>query len=189
MRIIAGEWGGQSIAGRAHPKLRPTADKVKEAIFDILEARFLKGWADVKVLDLFAGFGGLGLEALSRGALSATFIDHHLLTCKQLESNLKEFNASERGEVHCRGALEAIRWLSARGDRFDLVFLDPPYREDWVTACLNTMIDHPLLTRRALLIAEHDKRESLTSLQGLWSVEDSRRYGDTAISILRAKVN
>ncbi len=189
MKIIAGEWGGQAIVGRSNAKLRPTSDKVKEAVFDILEARFIKGWPTVKVLDLFAGYGGLGLEALSRGAQSAVFVDHHLQTCKQLESSLKDFKAIERGEVLCRGALESLRWLSSRGDRFDLIFLDPPYREDWVMASLNTMVDHPLLSKKGLVIAEHDKRESLTAVQGLWTLEDTRRYGDTSISILRAKVH
>ena len=189
MRIIAGEWGGQSLQGRPHPKLRPTSDKVKEAVFDILEARFVKSWGQVEVLDLFAGLGGLGLEALSRGAQRAVFVDHHLLTSQQISANIKLFQAEARSEVLCRGVLETIRWLSARGDRFDLIFMDPPYREDWVLACLNTMVDHPLLKKRGLVVAEHDKRESLSAAQGLWALEDSRRYGDTSISLLTAKVH
>ena len=189
MRIIAGEWGGQSIQGRPHPKLRPTSDKVKEAIFDILEARFVKNWAQTDILDLFAGLGGLGLEALSRGAAKAVFVDHHLQTAKQIETNLKSFQADSRAEVLCKGVLETIRWLSARGDRFDIIFMDPPYREDWVLACLNTMVDHPLLKKKGFIVAEHDKRELLTAAQGLWAVEDSRRYGDTAISFMKPKIN
>lgn len=194
MRIIAGQWGGQSVPGKPSPKLRPTSDKVKEAIFDQLSARFVDDWSSVTVLDLFAGTGSLAIEALSRGAARAVFVDHHLETVRNIKKACESFKGENfdpavQTEVLCKGALEAIRWLSKRGDRFDMIFLDPPYREDWVAATLVGLADHPLLKKNGLIIAEHDKRESLSSSQALWKAEDSRRYGDTAITFFSAKVS
>ncbi len=184
MRIISGRLGGQPLPGKPNPKLRPTSDKVKEAIFDQLEARFVNDWSRVNVLDLFAGTGALAFEALSRGAQKAVMVDHHLQTVKALHKTAEHFGLTQNVEVLCKGAFEAIRWLAKRGDRFDLVFLDPPYREDWIVGTLNTLKECPLFNKNALVIAERDKREVITSVQALWTTESERRYGDTVITIL-----
>lgn len=184
MKIIAGALGGQPIPGKPSAKLRPTSDKVKEAIFDQLQARFVTDWSDIRVLDLFAGTGALGFECLSRGAAKVTFVDHHLQTVKAIQKAAEHFNVADRCEVFCKGVLEAIRWLSKRGDRYDLIFLDPPYREDWIMASLTALTDNPLLNRQGLVITERDKREVITSVQSLWKTESERRYGDTVIAIL-----
>ncbi len=186
MRIISGEWGGQGIPGKASPKLRPTSDKVKESIFDQLEARWITDWSSVEVLDLFAGLGSLGLEALSRGAKRAVFVDHHLMTARQLTQTVQSFGAENRTEVLCKGALDALRWLAQRDQQFNLIFLDPPYREDWISAVLNSLQTHHVLARKGLIIAEHDKRENFASTQALWKEENSRRFGDSQVTILSA---
>lgn len=164
--------------------MRPTSDKVKEAIFDQLEARFVHSWSELKILDLFAGSGSLGFECLSRGAQSVVFVDHHPQTVKALKKTGEQFGVSDRMECLCKGALEALRWLHKRGDRFDFIFLDPPYREDWVVASLNGLRDNPILDRKGLVISERDKREVITSIQVLWKTESERRYGDTVITML-----
>ncbi len=183
MKIISGKWGGQAIPGKSSEKLRPTSDKVKEAIFDQLQARFVDSWEAIRVLDLFAGTGAFGLEALSRGAKKVVFVDHHLQTVRNIEKTLAGFGATEQSEVLCKGALDAIRWLNRRKDEFDLIFIDPPYREDWVQAALVGLQDHSLLARKGLVICEYDKRESITQ-KVLWKEEGARRYGDTMVSIL-----
>lgn len=185
MKIISGELGGRLIPGRSSRSMRPTSDKVREAIFDILSARFVDDWTPMEVLDLFAGSGGLGLEALSRGAKFAVFNDHHPATIKQLSQTLESFELTKKTEVHCRGALEFLRWLNRRGDRFDLIFLDPPYHEGWILGVLNLLVELDLLRSDGLVIAEHDKRELLTATEGFWKIEDARRYGDTMVSFLR----
>ncbi len=187
MRIISGKWGGQTIPGKSSPKLRPTSDKVKEAIFDQLEARWIENWADIKVLDLFAGTGGFGLEALSRGAQKAIFVDHHLTTVRQIEQTCRDFEVASQVQVHCKGVLEAIRWLHQRDEKFNLIFIDPPYREDWVGATLSALQAHPLFPKAGLVIAEHDKREVITSVEAVWKLEGARRYGDTMVSFLTPK--
>lgn len=187
MKIISGKWGGQSIPGKSSPKMRPTSDKIREAVFDQLEARFITSWENLSVLDLFAGTGSYGLEALSRGAKSCVFVDHHLAAVRNLKEVCQHFGVGVQVDVLCKGALEAVRWLHKNEASFDLIFLDPPYREDWVLATLNTLQLHPLLKKNGLVIAEHDKREPISPIEGVWKVETSRRYGDSMISLLRPK--
>lgn len=184
MRIISGRLGGQPLPGKPNPKLRPTSDKVKEAIFDQLEARFVSDWSRLSVLDLFAGTGALGFEALSRGAQKAVFVDHHLQAVKAIQKTAEHFNLSGSVEALCKGAMEGIRWLHKRGDRFDIIFLDPPYREDWVMGTLNTLKEFEIFSRNSLVIIERDKREVITSVQANWKTESERRYGDTVVTIL-----
>jgi len=187
MKIIAGKWGGRELARRVNPKMRPTSDKVREAIFGIVEARKPDEWEKTRVLDLFAGTGAMGFEALSRGAGFVSFVDNHLKTTKEIQKSLREFEQSENTEVICKGALDAIAWLNKQGREFDLIILDPPYREDWVLATLNRLHAEPILASRGLVVAEHDKRESLSRVEGFWTLLNSRRYGDTCISFFCTK--
>jgi len=182
MKIISGKWGGRNLPSQVNPKMRPTSNKVREAIFDILEARKTEAWENTRVLDLFAGTGAFGFEALSRGAKFVTFVDDHLRTTKAIEKSIQEFELQEQTEVICKGSLDAVSWLQKQGRQFQLIFLDPPYRQDWIVATLNRLHTHSVLAPKALVIAEHDKREPLSSLEGFWSLLDSRRYGDTAVS-------
>jgi 16S rRNA (guanine(966)-N(2))-methyltransferase RsmD len=183
MKIIAGEWGGQPLPGRPHALLRPTSDKVREAIFNQLEARYVSQWSETPVLDLFAGTGGLGFEALSRGAARAVFVDHHPQTVKQIKKTAEVFQATDRVEVLCKGVMDSIRWLGKRGDRYPLIFLDPPYRQDWIVGTMNALYDSPLLAKNGLVVTERDKREPVSALQGFWTLENERRYGDTVVSL------
>lgn len=185
MRIIAGEWGGQPLPSKPSANLRPTSDKVREAIFSQLEAKHIRSWPETEVLDLFSGTGALAFEALSRGAHRAVLVDHHLSTVKMIESAAKTFETQNRIQVLCKGALEAIRWLHARGDTFDVIFLDPPYRQDWIVATLSALHNFPLLKKNGIVVAEHDKREVITSVEAIWKQEGARRYGDTAVTLLK----
>lgn len=187
MKIIAGRWGGRKLHRKPNPKMRPTADKVKEAIFSILEARYVSEWGDCRVLDLFAGTGAFALEALSRGAREAVFVDIHLKTTQEIKTTLKEFDVQDSTEVICKGALEAINFLNRGGKVFDLIFLDPPYREDWVVATLNRLREKSIFHSRSIIIAEHDKREALSPIEGSWSILNSRKFGDSMISMICPK--
>lgn len=182
MKIIGGKWGGRNISQKPNPRMRPTSNKVREAIFDILEARLGGGFEGLRILELFAGTGSFGIEALSRGAKTVTFVENNWPATRALTKNLEEFEVQDSTAVLCKGALEAISWLHRQGQSFDLIFLDPPYRQDWVVATLNKLAEFPILANRGLVIAEHDKREHLSPSEGFWKMLDSRRYGDSAIS-------
>jgi 16S rRNA (guanine966-N2)-methyltransferase len=174
MRVIAGRWGGRRLQSPPGAATRPTSDRVREALFSVLGGRV----EDARVLDLFAGSGALGLEALSRGAAEATFVDSAPAAIRAIRSNLEALG----GEAEVRRA-DARRFLggaSAAGRHYDLVFLDPPYRMakrlgDELTAALPAV-----LAPGAAVVTESDRRAALDLDLPLI---DERRYGDTLIRI------
>src|SRR3954464_14635813 len=123
MRVIAGSYGGRTLKAPAGDATRPTSDRVREALFSILGERT----HGARVLDLFAGSGALGIEALSRGARSVTFVDDAPTAIKAIAGNLQALSAD--AEVRRSEALRFLRAASGRGAQYDLVFLDPPYRQ------------------------------------------------------------
>ena len=174
MRVIAGRHGGRRLQAPAGDATRPTSDRVREALFSILGDR-VRG---ARVLDLYAGSGALGIEALSRGAASATFVDDAPAALRVLRDNLEALG--EDAEVVRADALRWLRTASRRARQYDLVLLDPPYKE---AATLGPALGAALpavLARGALVVAESDRRAPLEL--GI-PVIDDRRYGDTRIRI------
>jgi 16S rRNA (guanine(966)-N(2))-methyltransferase RsmD len=174
MRVIAGEWGGRRLQTPAGDATRPTSDRVREALFSILGNRVL----DRTVLDLFAGSGALGLEALSRGAARAVFVDDAPAAIRAVRANLETLG----GEAEVVRT-DALRWLRAasRGPRqYDLIFLDPPYRRAESLGPELSGALRPVLAPGALVVAEAARRSPLDLDI---PVIDERRYGDTLIRI------
>jgi len=181
VRIVAGTHGGRRLTVPPGRNTRPTSDRVREALFSILEARAGKGegaLAGARVLDLFAGSGAFGLEALSRGAASAVFVDSARPAVEAVRANLAALCLD--GPVHRRDAPAALRDAAVRGDAYDLVFLDPPYRPAAGLAAQLREALPAVLAPRARVVAESDRRAPLAL--GL-AVSDERRYGDTLIRI------
>ena len=173
-RVIAGRFGGRRLQAPPGDATRPTADRVREALFSILGAR-VEG---AGVLDLFAGSGALGLEALSRGAGRATFVDSSPAALKALRANLAALGAN--AEVV---RADALRWLgaaSAGARQYDLVFLDPPYRRAEALGATLSELLPAVLAPGALVVAESDRR---SPLELTMPAIDERRYGDTLIRI------
>ena len=174
MRIVAGRWGSRALAAPKGSETRPTADRVREALFSVLGDRV----TDARVLDLFAGSGALGLEALSRGAAEATFVDCAPAAVKAIRANLETLGASavvRRGDA--RAFLRAAR---AQARHYDLVFLDPPYE---MAARIGRELSEALpavLATAAVVVCESDRR---TPLPLQLPLIDERRYGDTLIRI------
>jgi 16S rRNA (guanine966-N2)-methyltransferase len=174
VRVIAGAWGGRRLQAPPGDATRPTSDRVREALFSVLGDRV----AGARVLDLFAGSGALGIEALSRGAAAATFVDSAPAALKAVRANLAALGAD--AEVRRQ---DALRWLgsaSAARREYDLIFLDPPYR---LTGRLGGELSAMLpavLAPGAAVIAESDRRAPLDLDLPL---KDERRYGDTLIRI------
>lgn len=171
MRIVAGEWRGRRIDAPEGRDVRPTSDRAREAWMSIVHADL----AGANVLDLFAGTGALGLEALSRGAKSVEFVELAAATITVLEKNIATLGAGDRAAVH-RG--DALRFAerASRGSAYDVVFADPPYRKGFAEAVTRTWLDAPFAT---IFSIEHEA--TLTLPAG----GDTRRYGDTAITIYR----
>lgn len=179
MRVSAGEAKGKRLRVPRGVAARPTQDRVREAIFNALGGRVL----DAEVLDLFAGIGTLGIEALSRGARRAVFVEVDPRTAAGLRANLQVAGLQDRAEVWRADVLRALRRLQDRGDRFDLVFLDPPYRSGWLQRALQALAQSPVLRDEGLVVAEGVRGEPV-EVEGL-EVTWQRAYGDTAVTFLR----
>jgi 16S rRNA (guanine(966)-N(2))-methyltransferase RsmD len=174
LRVIAGQWGGRRLHAPPGAATRPTSDRVREALFAILGDRV----AGARVLDLFAGSGALGIEALSRGAAEATFVDSGPAAIRAVRANLDALGAD--AEVRRADARAFLRSASAAGRHYDLVFLDPPYR---LAERLGRELPEALtavLAPGGLAVSESDRR-SVLHLD--LTPTDERRYGDTVIRI------
>jgi 16S rRNA (guanine(966)-N(2))-methyltransferase RsmD len=174
MRVIAGQWGGRRLQAPPGAATRPTSDRVREALFSVLGAQ-VEG---ARVLDLFAGSGALGIEALSRGAAEATFVDSAPAAVRALRANLDALGAA--AEVRRQDALRALAAARAAARQYDLVLLDPPYRLARRLGPELSAILPAVLAPGAAVVAESDRREPLELDLPL---RDERRYGDTLIRI------
>jgi 16S rRNA (guanine966-N2)-methyltransferase len=172
MRVISGTYGGRTLKAPAGANTRPTSDRVREALFSILGART----HDARVLDLFAGSGALGLEALSRGARGVTFVDDAAPAIKAIQGNLQALCA--HAEVRKQDALRFLSHASQRAAQYDLIFLDPPYRQAERLARPLSEALPAVLAPGAVAVAESERRAPLTLDLPL---HDERRYGDTLI--------
>ena len=174
MRVVAGLYGGRRLVSPPGTDTRPTSDRVREALFSILGSA-VEG---AHVLDLYAGSGALGIEALSRGAASAVFVDHSQKAIAAITTNLDALGID--AVVRCAEARAALRPSPAPPYPYDLVFLDPPYRHD---AGLGRELSEALpavLAPGARVVSESDRRDPLELVLAL---TDERRYGDTVIRI------
>jgi 16S rRNA (guanine966-N2)-methyltransferase len=171
MRIVAGRWRGRAIAVPAGRVVRPTADRVREAWMSIVHP-----WlSDARVLDLFAGSGALGLEALSRGARHADFVERAAPSLQALRANIATFDAGRLARVQRADALHVMAGLSAAA--YDVAFADPPYGEGLAAAVAAHWLTVPFA---AILGVEHAVGDAVPAGGA------TRRYGSTAVTIYRA---
>jgi 16S rRNA (guanine966-N2)-methyltransferase len=174
MRVIAGHYGGRRLQAPSGVAVRPTSDRVREALFSVLGDRV----HGARVLDLFAGSGALGIEALSRGAAEVTFVDSAAPAIRAVRANLEALGAA--AEVRRADARRFLGSASAVARQYDLVFLDPPYRLAGRLGSELTAALPAVLAPGAAVVAESDRRAPLEL--GL-PILDERRYGDTLIRI------
>lgn len=157
MRVIAGMHKGRVLKAVPGESTRPTSDKVKEAVFQMMGPFFQGGTA----LDLFAGSGGLGIEALSREMSKVIFVDKHPKAIQAIKENLNMLNLEDRAEVYRNDALRALKAIAKREIRFDLVLLDPPYKRKDYLKMLDYLLDNHLLNKHAMVYCEHDQSNVL----------------------------
>ena len=183
MRVIGGAAKGRRLLAPKGQAVRPTADRVKESLFNILP-RDLSG---MKVLDLFAGTGNLSIEALSRGAAHALLIDASARSAATIKENLRRLGFEPRSKVWIAPVTRSLRSLARRREMFDYVFLDPPYDEGLATRSLEILAQCNLLRETGTVIIEHSAREPVNPVYGSLQLHDQRRYGDTLLSFYKSQ--
>lgn len=179
MRVIAGAQRGRRLMGPRGPGLRPTSDRVKEALFSILSPR-LEG---AVVLDLYAGTGAIGIEALSRGAKHATFVEPHGASLRVLHANLERCRLSAQAAIYPCTAAAFLKRHQTAEPTYDIVFADPPYDDEGAADLLSTFSRTTSLRPTAALVLEHGSKAEPT-IEGLNLVR-RYRYGDTTLSVFR----
>lgn len=184
MRIIAGTHRGRIIKIPKGKTTRPTQDKVREAVFNIIREAI----PESNALDLYAGSGAFGIEALSRGAQSSIFIDNSINCVKIIKSNLSAlgFRAGQ-AQVLKKEVVKAIEGLKEKGLSFDIIFADPPYHKSLAKNCLIKIDACDILSQRGFVVVEHFVKDSMPEKTGKLSCFKERRYGDTVVSFYRKR--
>ena len=176
MRVIAGKFKGRNLKSPPSLQVRPTSDRLRETLFNVIAARV----PESRFLDLCAGSGAVGIEALSRGAAHVTFVDRSRRSCQLIEANLKLCRApEEEWDIYCSEATEFVKQWD--GDEWDVVFLDPPYKTDYAQM-LKTLGSAKLLTNDGLLVVEHHHKTDLPETVGHLRRTRILKQGDSSLS-------
>jgi len=186
MRVIAGTARGTRLGALKGASIRPTLDRVKESFFNKV-GQTLKG---VVFLDLFAGSGSMGIEALSRGAKKVVFVENNHRAQSLIYSNLERCHfgpdvsdAREKNWVLLKSsALHALQVLQEKGVRFDIVYVDPPFADDLYEGCLEALARSDLLTESSLVVAEHHHKNALREKYDKLTCQSERKLGDSCLS-------
>lgn len=178
LRIIGGDWRGRKLAFPDRPGLRPTPDRVRETLFNWLMPMI----RHARCLDLFAGSGALGLEALSRGAAEVVLVDNQPQVIAGLQKNIDLLQAAERVRLQ---QCEALQYLQLLKDRFDLIFLDPPYYQGLLQPCIDRLHELQALSRQGYLYFEANRDETLPRLPAAWTIHRQKSAGQIACFLVK----
>ncbi|NOX97406.1 MAG: 16S rRNA (guanine(966)-N(2))-methyltransferase RsmD [Nitrospirae bacterium] len=181
LRIVGGEAKGRKLNIVKGKSVRPTADRVKESLFNILREEI----RDNEVLDLFAGVGSLGIEALSRGAKRAVFVDKGSACARVIGKNLDILGFRERAEIYHEEVAKAVRWLAQQERKFGLVFVDPPYGSDLAEKTLEGLAGSQIVDEEGTVIVEHYWKRILPEAVGTLGLVRNEKYGDTSLSFYK----
>ncbi|RCW62008.1 16S rRNA (guanine(966)-N(2))-methyltransferase RsmD [Halanaerobium sp. ST460_2HS_T2] len=179
MRIIAGKAGGLKLKSLKGKDVRPTLDRVKESMFNII-AFYLPG---AEILDLFSGFGSLGIEALSRGAGRADFVEINKSHLNIIKDNLKKARLFDEAELFKQ---DAYLYLKNCSTKYDLIFMDPPYEKNMTSEAIKLILDNKLLKENGLIISEKSAAEEVEEFNEL-SIFKNKRYGNSLLTIYKLK--
>lgn len=179
MRIIAGDARGRRILAPDSYNIRPTSDRVKESLFNMIGSKV----ENAQILDLFGGTGNLGLESISRGALFCIFVDSSRESIKLIRQNIKLLGYDKYSQVYNNDAQAALRILNKREMKFDVVFMDPPYKKNIIPTLLTET--EKILNKDGILVVEHDIRDIIPERVGNIINYRKKNYGDTVISLYK----
>lgn len=178
MRVISGEFRGRKLDKLEGMDIRPTSDRVKESLFNMLGVRLI----DCSFLDLFAGTGGIGIEAFSRGATEVVFIDESSNSIKVLKGNLEKLKILDSVKVYNTDYINAISHLAADSKSFDIIFIDPPYMKGFEKNALIHISEKKLLKEDGIIVVEHDLKDSMPEQTGSLNLHRQKKYGNTMLS-------
>ena len=183
MRIVAGKYGGRRLKTLAGNQTRPTSDKVKGALFNILGERVV----DAMALDLFAGCGALGIEAVSRGAQFAVLNDINPSAVRIIEENTDMLGAEEETGIMCQDAFKTIDILARNNMSFDLIFIDPPYESGLYSDIIFQIHNSGILALNGMIVCEH-RKGFVFEVPFDYRIYDRRTYGQTSLSFIIEEV-
>lgn len=177
VRVISGSARGLKLNTPGDDRVRPTTDRVKESMFNIVQ-----DWVyDSQVLDLFAGSGALGIEALSRGASQAVFCDNSLDSIKIIKSNIEKARVVDRSQIVSGDFKRCLKDMEAKNQSFDMIFVDPPYYKGLFEEVLDTIRSCKILKKDGIVIVEHDAKRPIGQVEGL-EVYKEKKYGITMLT-------
>jgi len=179
MRVIAGIAGGIPLKSIKSSDVRPTLDRVKEAVFNMI-AYYI---SDSEVLDLFAGFGGIGIEALSRGAAHADFVEINRRHNKVIKENIEKCSLDENASIFQN---DVYQYLESCSKKYDLIFMDPPYQNKMIKDVIESILRKNILKKDALIITERSSDEKPEDFEELEMIKN-KNYGNSLITIYKLK--
>jgi 16S rRNA (guanine966-N2)-methyltransferase len=182
MRITGGTAKGQQLKVPKNSLVRPTTDRVREAIFSVLASLTSR---PSRALDLFAGTGALGIESLSRDAEWVDFVDQQAKSCAIIKQNLDKVGFSQKAHVYCCSVSKALTFLDGK---YDIVFMDPPYSDSATNQVVMQLANSKVIDGKSLIVISHAARSPLQQSYNDLSLIKEKRYGDTCISIYRKEV-
>jgi 16S rRNA (guanine(966)-N(2))-methyltransferase RsmD len=188
LRIISGTAKGRKLHTPSNSRIRPTSDRAKEALFNIL-ASHCGTLAGFRILDIFAGTGNLGIEALSRGASQVVFIDNHNESVALIKKNLVLTGFNKNANIINLEALSALNSLEKSSLSFQIIFLDPPYQVGLTEKILKHLSSSSLIDSNSIIVAEFSVKEKIPLVYNELREFDRRVYGDTALSFLSLSVD
>ncbi|MBP6125259.1 MAG: 16S rRNA (guanine(966)-N(2))-methyltransferase RsmD [Leptotrichiaceae bacterium] len=181
MRIISGKLKNRQIKSREGKETRPTLERIKESIFSIIGTEII----DSKFLDLYAGTGNIAIEALSRGARRAVLIEHDKEALRIIIDNLNNLNLDSMARAYKNDVLRAIEILGRKNEKFNIIFMDPPYKENVTTETIKGISKAELLEKDGIIISEHSVYEKLDDKIGNFVKYDERNYNKKIISFYK----
>ena len=183
MRVISGTARGKKLISLEGLETRPTLDRVKEALFNILQFDI----KEANILDLFSGSGAIAIEALSRGAESAILCDNSKEAIKIIKQNLEETRLIDKAQIICSDYMDTLKKITNQKIKFDIIFLDPPYKSNYLENTINSIIKNELLQEDGIIVAETDDENKIEELKKIENIEiyDARKYGIVHIIFIR----
>jgi len=183
MRVISGTARGKILTSLEGLDTRPTLDRVKEALFNILQFNI----KDANILDLFSGSGALAIEALSRGANKAVLCDYSKNAIRIINKNLEDTRLKEKSKVINKDYLDALTILKKEAKKFNIIFLDPPYKTDYIFKSTEKILQYDLLAEDGIIVAETDDKNKIEGIKKIENIEiyDARKYGIVHIIFIR----